>query len=184
MHQLYVSYTNVNTCFVFLYIGPFYLCFSNFGTNTFRGWQVWPPGRFTKIAGIKQGVSVKKALFNAMKEDQVKTMGPGSSVIWPVVEVEMVIITCLERTSVSDGSNKKAEGTWVHLEHTGYEKSVIGSCNSLLCFFFFLSFWLLSLPPGPGRLEWWEDSPRSTHCQRPRAGLAQQPCNDTISSDL
>lgn len=54
---------------------------------------------------------------------------------------------------MSDGSNKKTEGTWAHLEHTGYEKSVIGSCNSLL-WFLFLIFQLLSLPPGPGRLEW------------------------------
>lgn len=37
-----------------------------------------------KIPGIKQGVGVKKdlvSLSKAIKEDQVKTVGPGSSVI-------------------------------------------------------------------------------------------------------
>lgn len=47
-----------------------------------------------------------------MKEDQVKTMRPGSSVIWPVAEVETVIIACLVRTSVTDVPKKKAAIRW------------------------------------------------------------------------
>lgn len=60
-----------------------------------------------------------------------------------------------------------------------------GFCKLSFFFFFELS------PPGPGISEFWEDRPpvppypsRSADCQGPRAGLAQQPSNDTISSDL
>ena len=90
-----------------------------------------------------------------MKEDQVKTMGPGSSVIWPVVEVEMVIITCLERTSVTDGLNKKVTISWGHMgsawamRRPSLAVAVLGFCFFFFCFFVLfksLGFWV---PPTP-----------------------------------
>lgn len=145
------------------------------------------------MPGIRQGVGVKKdlvSLSKAMKEDRVKTMRPGSSVIWPVAKVETVIIACLVRTAVADVPTKKAAIRWGHASSPRAQwlwevrDGQLQSCSSLLWFFSEALGFLSPRPPAQADWSGEKTRRRSAPCQRPRAGLAQQARNDTISSDL